>query len=116
MEQVASDPFERLEQLFAPKESTFVVQEEKPEPAKPKMDPNAEARRISEMERERERRQKEELEEQRTRAFQKRDHGDLTAGEDDKAKEEISLITLFDDPDDIRKAIIYTEIFNTKYF
>jgi len=114
-EEVSSDPFERLEQLFVPKPETVTMKEEEPETVKPKMDPNAEARRLREMEDKRERRHREELEEERAESFRKHMHGDLITGLQD-SEEEISVLTLFDDPDDIKRGIIYSEIFGTKYF
>jgi hypothetical protein len=111
-EQLSSDPFERLEQLFVPKEPSYTVQEEEPEPAQPEMDPNAEARRIKEMEEER--RYQEEKQAEMTKAFRTHISGDLTAGSATEEEREISVMTLFDEPDDITKAIIYSEIFNRR--
>jgi hypothetical protein len=116
VEQVTSDPFERLEQLFAPQETVVKVQEEEPETVQSKMELDAEARRLEEMEREREQRYSEKIKEEQAEAFRIHTEGDLTAGPVQGKEEEISLLTLFDDPEDFTKAIIYSEIFNTKYF
>ena len=116
IEQVMSDPLERLERMFAPKETTFMVQEEEPEPDESKMDAEAEERRIKQMEEERTKRSREEKQAEMAEAFRLHSEGDLTSGENAIGESKIFLNTLFDDPNDLTKAIIYSEIFNRKEF
>ncbi|MBC8458605.1 MAG: hypothetical protein H8D67_11485 [Deltaproteobacteria bacterium] len=116
VERVVSDPFMRLEQMFAPKETTFIVQEEEPQVTQAKTDADAEARRIKDMEAEKVRKRREDQQVEMAEAFRLHSDGDLTDSSESEERSQISLLTLFDDPEDLKRAIIYSEIINRRDF
>ena len=128
-ESLPSDPFERLEKLFVPSETTPVFrgelgEDEEPldvarEIETPEMDFEAETRRVKEMELERKRRKQQEKTEQLAEAFGSGIDDELIS-EDltraSKKEKEKLLPSMFDEPEDLKKAIIYSEIFNKREF
>ncbi len=114
MEKVVSDPFKRLQQMFEPEETAFIVEEEEPEMTQVKMDADAEARRVKQMKEEKLQRRREDQQAEMAEAFRLHTDGDLTNSLKSEESDRISVFKLFDDPEDIKKAIIYSEIINRR--
>jgi len=115
-EKIETDPFERLEKLFAPQETIFTAQEQEPEPAVAKIDTETELKSINEEEEAKRKIHKAQMHEEMQQAFKLDSDEEIETGQRSKEKHKISLLKMFDDPEDIKKAIIYSEIFNKKYF